>query len=140
MTVEPIRKVLPYLSIVVVIAAIYVAYTFYARHDSDQRLQREEVAKKRASDEDTLRRIGEPEMKISSFYATPNVIGKGQTAQLCYDVTNAEKVELAPPVERVWPSLSRCFEVSPRATTRYTLSAWDKESHSAQQSTEIAVR
>jgi len=67
------------------------------------------------------------------------LIGKGETAQLCYGVANAAKVTLEPPVERVWPSLSHCFSVSPRVTTRYTLIAWDQKGKTAQQSAELAV-
>jgi len=139
MTVEPIRKLLPFLSIAVLVAALYVAYTFYSRHDQDRKLEDRKMAKEVEADQDTIRRIGGAELKITVFYANPNLIGKGETAQLCYGVANAAKVTLEPPVERVWPSLSHCFSVSPRVTTRYTLIAWDQKGKTAQQSAELAV-
>ncbi len=43
---------------------------------------------------------------------------------LCYGVENADAVTLDPPVDRVWPALAHCIEVSPaKGTTTYTLTA-----------------
>jgi hypothetical protein len=57
------------------------------------------------------------------FYLSPNVIEIGTTSQLCYSVENTTKVELDPPVDRVWPALSHCVEVKPIQPTTYTLTA-----------------
>ena len=38
-------------------------------------------------------------------------------------VVNAKEVRLDPPVEKVWPSMSRCFDVAPANTPHYTLTA-----------------
>ena len=62
------------------------------------------------------------EVKITQFYGQ-QLVAPGDTATLCYGVENAATVRLDPPVERVWPTLSRCFEVTPKATTRYLLTA-----------------
>jgi hypothetical protein len=47
----------------------------------------------------------------------------GEKALLCYGVENARTVSIAPPVDKLSPALSRCFEVSPEHTTHYTLLA-----------------
>ena len=62
-------------------------------------------------------------VKITQFYATDKKVPKGVKGELCYGVEHAAKVELAPPVEDVWPAATRCFEISPRENTRYTLTA-----------------
>ena len=42
---------------------------------------------------------------------------------LCYGVDNASVVRLEPPVEKVWPSMSRCFPITPVKPVTYTLTA-----------------
>jgi hypothetical protein len=59
--------------------------------------------------------------RITQFYTTGNLITEGEEALLCYGTENAGWVKLDPPVEKLTPSLSRCFKVKPAATTRYTL-------------------
>jgi hypothetical protein len=78
-------------------------------------------------------------VKITQFYASQSQIGKGEKALLCYGVENATAVRLSPPVEKVWPSMSRCIEVAPAATIKYTLTAEDAQGHSVSQSTEVTI-
>ena len=61
--------------------------------------------------------------RITMFYASPLNPAKGEKANLCYGVENADEVTLDPPVDRVWPSMSRCIEVAPGKSTTYTLTA-----------------
>ena len=61
--------------------------------------------------------------KITQFYASPAHPRQGEKTLLCYGVENAKDVRLDPPVEEVWPALSRCFEVKPKGAAKYTLSA-----------------
>ena len=42
---------------------------------------------------------------------------------LCYGTENATTVRLEPPVDRVWPSPSRCIEIFPKKAVTYTLTA-----------------
>ncbi len=51
----------------------------------------------------------------------------------------ARTLRLTPPVEQVWPALSRCFEVSPGETTGYTLTAEDANGHSDSKTAKLAV-
>ncbi len=80
-----------------------------------------------------------PSVKIIQFYPNPPAIGKGEKALLCYGVENASAVRLSPPVEQVWPSPSRCFDVAPAATTTYTLTAEDSQGHSVSRTAEVVV-
>jgi hypothetical protein len=78
-------------------------------------------------------------LKILDFYGTP-AIQRGANALLCYSVVNAKSVRLDPPVEDVWPALSRCFNASPAKTTRYTLTAQAADGESASRSFEVKVQ
>lgn len=60
---------------------------------------------------------------ITMFYAAPPRPAKGENVNLCYGVQNADEVTLDPPVDRVWPSVSRCIEISPAKNATYTLTA-----------------
>lgn len=60
---------------------------------------------------------------ITQFYASKPTLPKGETSLLCYGVEGAATVAIDPPIEQLTPSLSRCLNVSPKATTKYTLTA-----------------
>ena len=140
MNVEPVRKILPYTTFALVIALIYVGYTFYNRKTEDKRVEEQAQASKVERDRDSVSRMGGTALKISGFYANPGAVKKGEAAKLCYGVVNAKSVELEPSVEHVWPSLSRCFDVRPSKSTHYTLTAKDEEGHTVTQTAEIAVQ
>ena len=80
-----------------------------------------------------------PAVRISQFYAATPHIGRGDRAALCYGVEGATDVRLSPPVEGLWPTMSRCFEVKPAATTTYTLTALDSSGHSVDQKVTVEV-
>ena len=42
---------------------------------------------------------------------------------LCYGVDNAKAVRIQPPVDKVWPALSRCLAIAPFTATTYILTA-----------------
>lgn len=79
------------------------------------------------------------DVRITQFYAATPKIGLGDKTLLCYGVENAKTVHLTPPVEQVWPAATRCFDVIPRHTTTYALTAEDAQEHSASASTVIEV-
>lgn len=79
-------------------------------------------------------------VKILNFYTITSEIAPGQKALVCYSVVNAKSVRLDPPVERLWPALSRCFELAPMSSSRYTLTAEGAEQTSVSESIEIAVK
>ena len=76
--------------------------------------------------------------KITQFYAQPAHPHKGEKTLLCYGVEDATEVRIDPPVEKLWPALSRCFDVPSEKTVTYTLTA-SGAGGSARQSLAVAV-
>jgi len=117
----------------VAISLLYMGWVFWQRHSTETQ------AKPARVEGDPLAKYGKT-LKIVQFYTSQGEIAAGQKALLCYGVVNATAVRLDPPVESVWPSVSRCFEVKPAKTTRYTLTAEDADRKTAVESVEIVVR
>jgi Ca2+/H+ antiporter len=139
-TVDSIRKILPYTTVLVVLVAVYTAYIFYSRRTDADLISQRQTEKKLEADKDSIARMGGSSLKITSFYANPPVVAKGHAGELCYGVINATSVSLDPPVESVAPSLGRCFPVSPKTSTRFMLRANDEAGKSVEQTVEVAVR
>ncbi len=68
-----------------------------------------------------------PPVKLTQFYSSTPVVARGQMGTLCYAAENASKLELLPPVEEVWPSPSRCFQVDPTKHHAFTLTAYGSD-------------
>lgn len=114
-----------------IIAALYTGWVLYQRHA--------DATRPAPPPADPLAKYGSS-VQILSFYAAPGAIGRGGKSLVCYGVVNAREVRLDPPVEKVWPSLSRCFDVHPAKTTQYTLTAEDAGHRIVSQTIEVAVR
>ena len=84
--------------------------------------------------------FGGKELAIQDFYASPGEIRRGETVQLCYGVANAKTVKLEPQPNPVWPSYSRCVDVTPTKSTTYTLTITDAAGNTRTQSLEVKVR
>ena len=85
--------------------------------------------------------LGGDQLKILAFYAAPGVIQRGQPTSLCFGVNAAKTVRIEPPiVDDLHPSVSRCFQISPRKDTEYKLTATDAAGHSVSQTVSIQVR
>jgi len=78
-------------------------------------------------------------VRITQFYATASAAPRGESTNLCYGVENAVAVEINPPVEKLAPSLVRCFAVSPAETTTYTLTAKDQHGKTVTQSATLTI-
>jgi hypothetical protein len=87
-----------------------------------------------------VEQLGGKEFAILSFYASPKVIARGESAQLCYGVANAKSIKLEPQSQPVWPSVARCVDVSPTKSTTYTLTIEDAAGKTQSQDVEIKVR
>ena len=127
-------------AIVLAMAICYVGWTFFSRWHYDRALAEKAAAAKRAQAQQTFQGMGGNRFEILAFYANPPAIGRGDSASLCYSVSNAKSVTLNPPSNvSVWPSYERCVSVSPSKTTVYTLTASDAASHtkSAQATIEV---
>jgi hypothetical protein len=79
------------------------------------------------------------ELKILMFYAT-RVPAPGEPFTICYGVLNAERAELDPPLAELYPSISRCVEVTVRKDTRFTLRAYGRAGESVSASFDLPVR
>ena len=135
-----LRAALPYVTVLVVIAAIYCGWTLYSRWQS--RVQDEQAIqeKKARADASIAERLGNGSLKIVAFYADPGIIRRGEKGLICYSVANAATVEIEPGVEPLKPSLSRCVTVSPRKDTHYTLTAKDAGGHAEKAVTDVKVQ
>jgi hypothetical protein len=136
------RNPLLYTSTALLIALLYVSWVFYTRWQENQEYEQKVAAmeeKKRQEDERVAELMGGSRFEILNFYATPSFIREDQSATLCYSVSNAKKVRLDPPDANVWPSLSRCFHLSPKKTTTYTLTIEDAEGHTKSATVKVTV-
>jgi len=130
--------------IVLALVAIYVGYLLVSRWQENRSLLRkaaeQKAAKERDDAERTVESLGGNRFDIMSFYASPGTIRRGDSAQLCYGVSNTKNVRLDPPVAEVWPSYDRCFAISPTKDTTYTLTADDGNGNTKSASFTIQVR
>jgi hypothetical protein len=133
-----------YSKLVFTIAAVIVFGIFFSRWWQNRSIEyrsREAAAEKqREQDRATLEQMGGKELAIQTFYATPGEIRRGQSVQLCYGVANAKSVKLEPQSNPVWPSYSRCVDVTPEKTTTFTLTIADAAGNTKSQSLTVQVR
>ncbi len=137
------RNPLLYTSTALLVALLYVSWVFYSRWQENREYEQkvaEREAQKRQEDERAVELMGGSRFDILNFYASPSVIREDQSSAICYSVSNAKKVRLDPPDANVWPSLSRCFQVSPKKTTTYTLTIEDAEGHEKSATVRVAVQ
>ncbi|HZP34281.1 MAG TPA: hypothetical protein VFB23_13060 [Candidatus Acidoferrales bacterium] len=129
-------------TVVFVIAAGYVGWVFYARWQQNEAINAKAAAaaaaKEKSDAERVYQEMGGNRFDILKFYADPNRIESGQTADLCYSVSNAQSVKLEPQSQPVWPAFIHCVQVSPTKTTEYTLTAEDAAGHI--KSAQVTVR
>lgn len=138
------RKIWLYGSIVFLIAVLYVGWTLFSRwqenRDLAQKAAAAEARKERTEAARTVETLGGNQFAILSFYVSPGTVRRGETAQLCYGVSNAKTVRIDPPVASVWPSYTRCFDVTPAKTTTYTLTADDVSGNTKTSTLTLTVR
>jgi hypothetical protein len=140
---SPFKNPLLYSSLVIFVVAFYVCYVLLARYESSKQYERQtksRQAQQRLEDDRlAVEQLGGSDLAIRGLYVSPRAIHPGEPAQLCYDVANAKSVTLDPPVGAVWPSHSRCLNVTPRKTTTYTLTIADAAGKTVSESVELPV-
>jgi len=133
-----------YTSAAIVIVAFVVGWIFFSRwfenRAIENREKQERTQKQLEQDRVTLEQLGGKELAIQNFYATPGMVRRGETVQICYGVANAKTVTLEPQSNPVWPSHSRCVDVKPAKTTTYTLTIADASGNTKTQTLEVQVR
>jgi hypothetical protein len=145
---SPTKKIfknpLLYSSIILAIALLVVGWILFSRWKENRQIEarnREEaVRKQRESDRAALEQLGGKELAIQSFYVSPGVIHRGESAQICYGVANAKTVKLEPQSNPVWPSYARCVDVTPKKDTTYTLTIADAAGNIKTATVEVKVR
>jgi hypothetical protein len=124
------RSPLLYSSAILVIVAAVVGWILYSRWQENRAFAERTAAETRSQDQRTVELMGGDKFEILNLYVTPLSIDAGDTAEVCYGVANAKQVRLDPPAGPVWPSYSRCVDVTPRKDTTYTLTAVDAAGNS----------
>jgi hypothetical protein len=139
---SPLKAILPYTTVLLVLAILYVGWTFYSRYQSNREAAKDAAEKKVQQEQETNARIfGSGEVKINQFSAETGLLRRGQTTQLCYGVVNAATVTMDPPVgEILKPSWSHCSDIAPKKTTTYTITAADRAGHKKTASLTIQVQ
>lgn len=132
-----LRRALPFLGVLIVLGLIYDAWIFYSRATRDREVKQAQVDRQAELARNTAQAFGGLDLKILNFYAAQI---PGRPVNLCYGVTGAKTVRIEPPLDGVWPALTRCIQVSPKKDTEYRLIAEDKSGHSVSQSVLVKAR
>ena len=135
-----IRRLLPYTTVLTVLAALYVTWTLYSRHEIAAESERQTKQKQADADRKLVAAFGGDQLTILGFNAAEREIPARGGALLCYGVSNAAKVSIEPGVEPIKPALSHCLEVYPKKTTTYTLKAEDAGGNTKSATLTIRVR
>ena len=136
-----LRKMLPFTTVALVIAVLYVGWTFYSRHEANIRAQRELEAKQTEARKKAVDQFfGSGEVRFPTFAAYNGQLKRGETTQLCYGVVNAVSLKLdPPPAEPVKPTYRHCIDIAPKKTTTYTLTGVNAAGQSKSVSLEVKV-
>jgi hypothetical protein len=135
------RKIIAYTWIGVLVAGLYVAWIFYSRHERAAAAEAE-LQKRKQEEAQRVNSLifGSGQIQFTTFVAEPGVLRRGDTAELCYGVVNAVRLELTPAVEQAKPTYRHCVEIAPKATTTYTIKATDAKGNSKSASLTVQVK
>jgi uncharacterized protein YaaQ len=134
-----IRKLLPYSTAAVIVALLYVGWIFFSRWQLERETRQRAEQQKQEEAARVVEAFGGRNVKILSFSATQGYLKHGETANLCYGVSNAKSVSIEPDLKDIWPSMNRCVEISPKKDTTYTITASDDHGHTQTASLKIKV-
>jgi hypothetical protein len=137
--VSIIRKLLPFTTAAIIIAALYVGWIFFSRWQAGRDAERAQAEARVAEAQKVLDAYGGNKVTVLNLSASKQVLHQGETAQLCYGVSNAKNVKFDPPVGDVWPSMYRCVDISPAKDTTYIITADDGQGHTNTKSIELKV-
>jgi hypothetical protein len=129
-----------YTSMLIVAAFMYAGWVLTSRRREARELEQRTKEQEKAEAARTFEMLGGARFEILNFYAAPGEIHRGDSAQLCYGVSNAKTVRIDPPAAEVWPSQARCIDVAPKKDTTYTLTAEDSSGNTRTSSLTLTVR
>ena len=133
-----VRRMMPVTSAILVLVMLYVGWIFYSRRRDAREAEERAKAQEAQSAQYTVDKYGGGRVKILAFSLSSGAIHRGQSVQLCYGVANAKNVKIDPPVGEVWPSMSRCLDVTPKKDTHYVITADDGAGHN--ETAELAIK
>ena len=134
-----LRRALPFLSVAVAAAMAYDGWIFYSRWKSARNSERAARAAEIQRARQTVELLGGTNFRIINFYAAPQIVQRGQQAQLCFGVYGAKHVRIEPDIGDVHPAMNNCLEVTPRRDTQYKLTADDGAGHTVTQNVEVKI-
>jgi len=138
------KNPLVYSSVAMVLVALVVGWILASRwmenRGIERRAKQERTLKQQEQDRITVEQLGGRDLAIQNFYATPGVVRRGETVQICYGAANAKTVTLEPQSNPVWPSHARCVDVKPLKTTTYKLTIADASGNTKTETLEVKVR
>ena len=137
---EKLRRIVPVLGVLILAVAIYDGSIFYHRWAGNQRARQAQADRETDQARKAIAMVGGGDLKIVSFYALPGTIARGGQTSVCYGVTGAKTVRLEPPIQKVWPALTRCFTASLRKDTELKLIADDGAGRTVSQNLVVTVR
>ena len=136
-----IRKLLPFTTVGVVLAALYVGYIFFSRWSENRDAQEKARQHEISEAQKTVDAYGGGRVKVLNYTIGPSVVHRGEKVTICYGVSNAKTVTIDPkPEGDTWPSLSRCVGATPTKDTTYTITATDEKGQTDTQSLSIKVQ
>jgi hypothetical protein len=138
-SINTIRKLLPFTTAAVIIAALYLGWVFYSRWQAGREAARAQTEARLSNARKVVEAYGGGKVRILSLSLSTGAVRPGEAAQLCYGVSNAKSVKVDPPVGEVWPSMYRCVDISPKTDTTYTLTADDGQGHTDIKSVAIKI-
>lgn len=112
-------------SAILLIALLRTGWIFYSRWNEGRQEHRSTAEQQAKEARQVLNAYGGDRLTILQLTIDPPFVRPGETANLCYGVSNAKAVRFEPPVENVWPSMSRCVEVTAKKDTVFKLIAED---------------
>jgi hypothetical protein len=141
---SPFKKPFLYSAILALCVVVYIGFVMFTRYQSNKAVEQRNAInaaqQQRAGDLAAVQQLGGSDLAIRSLYVSPTLIHPGEKAQLCYDVDNAKTVTLDPPAGEVWPSHTRCLDLSPAKTTTYTLTITGANGQSTCQTVKLEVK
>lgn len=134
-----LRTILPYMTALFLIAAVYTGWVVFSRWNAKREGERAAKEQEAREAKQVIDRLGGGKLKILSFWARPAVAKRGARVLVCYGVVSAKTVRIDPHIDDITPSLSRCLEAFPKHTTEYKITAEDGEGHTATGSITVRV-
>ena len=135
-----IRRLLPYMTVLLVVVVLYTGWTFYSRRTATR--QMEERNRQQQAYRLPPEYLGD-KVKILSFTIDPAVIRRGQSAEICYSLLNARSAAFEPDlgaIDTAGSARAHCTMVKPKQTTTYKLTATGTKGDTQSASLTLVVR